>query len=76
MDTLFANLGTVVLWIGVIDAFAILAIGVIAAVSTLFDIALERFWSNLMPTVFILVGTSVAAGIVMLIARWVAGLVA
>ena len=53
------------------DALMVLALGFATAVIVLFDIEVGKVAERVWPAVGILVGTNVAAGLIMLVARWV-----
>lgn len=76
MQSLMSNFGAIVLWIGVVDAVVILLLGIAAATIQLFKVDIPGFYNRILPSVAILVGTSVASGVVMMVARWVSRLVA
>lgn len=71
MQGLMSNFGTIVLYIGAIDAFVILLLGLACAGIYLFKLEAKDFWERIVPATLIIVATSLAAGVVMLIARWV-----
>lgn len=62
---------TVVLYIGVFDGLFVLALGAVAAVLYLFNIKADAFYDRVVPACLILIGTSVAAGIIIAITRWI-----
>ncbi len=64
---------TVVLWIGITDGITILLLGVIAAILYMFNVKADLFYDRVLPACGILVGTSIASGIVMGITKWVVG---
>lgn len=75
MQTLMANFGAVVLWMGVLDAVMLLLLGITAAIFMLLGWETGKFYERITPAVLILVGSSVGAGVVMLVARWLSHLV-
>lgn len=62
------------LYIGVVDACALLIMGFISAALFLFDIESERFWKRIWPAVGILIATSVASVLVLMVATWISSL--
>lgn len=59
--------------IGAFNAVVIGGLGLIGAGVTLMGKDAKTFWDRVVPACGILVGTSAAAGVVMGIARWLAG---
>jgi hypothetical protein len=62
------------LYIGVIDASALLFMGLVSAVLYLFDIEAEGFWKRVWPAVGILLATSVAAVLILLASTWISSI--
>ena len=71
MQTLMAAYPTIVLYIGVLDALFVLVLGAVSAVLYLFDIKADAFFQRIVPAVLVLIGTSIAAGIILAITRWI-----
>lgn len=63
---------TVVTIIGVLDAVIILIMGMASAVLWLTDSEAKAFWERVWPATGVLIATSVGAGIVFTITRYVA----
>lgn len=76
LEGIYGNFATVALYLGLIDAAFALGIGAVATVALLFDIQLEKFWGRAVPAVLILIGSSIAAGIIMAVAKWASSLIA
>lgn len=72
MKLLFDNYSTIILYIGILDAGFVLLIGMISAILWLFDIKAEKFFERVIPAVGVLIGTSIAAGLIMFITRYIA----
>ena len=68
------QLGHVALYIGVIDAAVLLLMGVISAVLILAGVDADLFWKRIWPAVGILMGTSVAAVLILLATRWMSNI--
>ena len=60
-------------YLGVIDAAFILVLGLVSATLWLFDIKAEKVSERVMSACFILLGTSVAAGVTIAITRYISG---
>lgn len=72
MKLIIDNYSNIVLFIGIMDAAFILLIGIVSAILWLFDIKGEAFFSRVIPATAVLIGTSIAAGIVIAITRYIA----
>lgn len=68
------DIGTVALYIGVVDASALLLMGIISAALFLFDVEANAFWKRIWPAVGILLATSVTAVLILLCAHWISGI--
>lgn len=64
----------ILLYIGVINTILISIAGLSAAILVLFGKDAKLFYDRILPATFILIGTSVAAGIAMSITKWIVGL--
>lgn len=71
MQMMMDNFNVIVLWMGAMDAMVIMTLGIACAVIYMFKLDATAFWDRVVPATSVLVGTSVAAGIVMLVARWI-----
>ena len=71
MDLVMNNFGKIVLYLGMFDTAMILMVGVVAAVLYLFKVEPEFFYERVLPAVGIIVGTTIAAGIVMAVTKWI-----
>lgn len=74
MQTIMASFPAIVLWIGVVDAVAILVLGIVASIMYVLGKNMDSLTERVVPAVLMLVGTSAAALVVMMIARWISGL--
>lgn len=63
---------SIVTFIGVLDALIILGMGIVSAVLWLTDYKADAFWQRVWPATGVLIGTSIAAGVVFTITRYVA----
>lgn len=63
---------TIVSFIGVLDAVIILIMGIVSAGLWLTNYKADAFWERIWPATGVLIGTSVGAGIVFTITRYVA----
>jgi hypothetical protein len=59
--------------IGMIDAGVIVVMGIIAAGIIIAGKEAKIFWDRVVPACGVLIGTSIAAGIVMLVSEWMGG---
>lgn len=66
------SLSTIIVWIAILDALTILSLGVACSFIYLLGYEARQFWDRIVPATSILVATSVAAGVVLLIGRWIA----
>jgi hypothetical protein len=62
------------LYIGVVDASALLIMGIVSAALYLFNIEAEGFWKRVWPAVGILLATSVAAVLILLASTWISSI--
>ncbi len=72
MNSVINNFGSIVIWLGVADAILVLCVGLIAAFLVVTGKDSDIFWRRVMPATWILVGTSIAAGVIVFVARWIA----
>lgn len=72
MNWIVAVYPTVVTVIGLLDTTIILIMGIISAFLWLIDYKSVAFWERVWPATWILIGSSIAAGIVFTITRYVA----
>lgn len=68
------SMAQVALYIGAFDAGALLLMGVISAALFLFDVEADAFWKRIWPAVGILLATSVAAVLILLVSTWISGI--
>ena len=73
MTAILNNFGTIVLYIGMLDAAIVLLMGIVAALLYLFGKEAKVFYDRVVPATLILVATSIAAGVILLAARGIAG---
>lgn len=67
------NLPTIIVLLGLFDAAVLLLLGIIASVLILTPFKAAYFWDKAGAAIAIFVCTSVAACIVLVVTRWVAG---
>lgn len=60
-------------YIGAFDAVMVAVVGVIGAVLVLLGIDTSKYADRVVPAAAILVGTSLAAGVIMLLTNWITG---
>jgi hypothetical protein len=70
MQTLYASFSNIVLWIGALDALVLLIMGMASAFVLLTGWDAKNFYERVWPAVGVYLGTSVAALVVMLVAKW------
>lgn len=68
------TIGTIALYIGVFDAFALLLMGIISAWLYLFGIEAKMFWDRVWPAAGIMLATSAASVLILITSRWIAGI--
>lgn len=66
-------ISSIIFWITAFDAVAIAIVGAIAAAMFLLGRKMDTFMQRIIPAAAVLIGTSFAAGIIMSIGRWMAG---
>lgn len=71
MNWIINSYPSIVLIIGIGDTCFILVLGAVGATFWLFDIKAEKFFDRIVPATGLLIGTSIAAGIVMAITRYI-----
>ena len=67
------NVSSLIFWISAFDAVAITVVGAIAAGMFILGREMDQFMDRIVPAAAILIGTSLAAGIIMSLGRWLAG---
>lgn len=67
------EIGNIVFWIGAFDAVLIVGIGAICAAFVVLNKESEAIFQRILPATMILVATSFGAGVVMSLAKWLAG---
>lgn len=63
---------TIVIFIGILDAIIILVMGIVSAFLWLIDYKGISFWERVWPATWVLIGSTVGAGIVFTITRYIA----
>ena len=66
-------MSNIIFYIGAFDTVVIAALGMTAAGLVLFGYDSKKFWDRVWPASLITIGTTIAAGIAMLITQWISG---
>lgn len=67
------TVSSIIFYIGATDAVIIAGLGILAAILIISGQDAKKFWERVLPAAGILVGTSFAAGVVMVVTNWLSG---
>lgn len=62
----------IVILIGIIDAIILLILGIVSAFLLMINYKSEAFWNNVVPATWVIIGSSVGAGVILTITRYIA----